>query len=333
MSKKIRIVQYGCGSIGCSIVRLALRKPNIEIVGAIDMVNLGRDLGEVAGIDRKLGIPVVEDVVSILVKTKPDIVLHSTGSILKEVWPQLEMVIKAGANIISTCEELSYPHRDQKLLAHAIDRLAKEHQSTVLGTGVNPGFLMDTLPLALTAICQNVEMVRVVRVQDASTRRIPFQKKIGAGKTIEEFNKSARAGILRHVGLAESIATVAAGLKWELDDITEIIKPVIAKTDLSNNFLTIKPGQVAGVKQTGYGLKDGTRKVILELQAYMGAKKSYDAIYITGSPNIGSYIKGGVHGDLATTAIVVNSIERVIDAPPGLLTMKDLPIVCALINE
>ncbi len=329
MLEKIRVAQFGCGPIGCSIVRLAATRPNIDIVGAIDLVNAGRDLGEVANINRKLGVSISPDPDAVLSQTKPDIVLHATGSSLPVIYPQLEKVIKAGINIVSTCEELTYPYNKQPELATAIDKLAREHQVTVLGTGVNPGFLMDTWPLFMTAVCQEVKQIRAVRIQDASPRRIPFQKKIGAGKTIQEFDDLVKAGTLKHVGLPESIAMIAAGLGWKLDDIAETIEPVVAGTEVKSSHITVKPGQVAGVKQVGHGLKDGKELITLEFQAYIGAEKSYDTVYIDGIPNMEVTITGGTPGDIATAAIVINSIPRVIDAPPGLVTMKDLPVVSA----
>lgn len=254
--------------------------------------------------------------------------LHATGSYLEDVYPQLKNSIRAGVNIVSTCEELSYPYRKQPAVANALDKLAKEHQVTVLGTGVNPGFLMDTWPLVMTAVCQHVEQIKVARIQDASVRRASFQRKIGAGKTVEEFGKLVEAGTLRHVGLAESIAMIAAGLGWELDDIAETIEPVIVETEVHSDFVTVKPGQVAGVKQVGQGYRNGKELITLDFEAYIGARKSYDAVYITGIPNMEVIIKGGINGDIATAAMVVNSMRRVVDAPPGLMTMKDLPLVC-----
>lgn len=325
----LKVVQVGCGPVGCSIVRLILQKANLKLLGAVDLVNAGRDLGDVAGLGKKLGIIISEDASTVLGEAKPDCVLHATGSNLDSVYPQLEKIIESGSNIVTTCEELSYPYRKYPKLAANIDKLAKSHRVTVLATGVNPGFLMDTWPLFMTAVCQDVTQVRVVRRQDASSRRVPFQKKIGAGKTIEEFNKLIEAGTLKHVGLAESIAMIAAGLGWELNNITETIEPVILDNEVSSDFVIVKPGQAAGVKQVGYGWKDGKKLITLDFQAHIGAEESYDTVYITGTPNMEVTIKGGTHGDLATAAIVVNSVPRVIDASPGLITMKDLPIVCA----
>jgi len=331
-SEKVNVVQYGCGPIGCSIARLASQKPYIEIVGAIDLLNAGQDLGEVANIEGRLGVLISDDAKDVLNSTKPQVVLHATSSSLEVVYPQLEQIVEAGGDVVSTCEELSYPYRKQPSLAARIDKLAKERQVTVLGTGVNPGFLMDTWPLAMTAVCQDIKEIKVVRIQDASRRRLPFQKKIGAGRTIEEFNILAEAGTLRHVGLAESIAMIAAGLGWELDEITETIEPKVAETQVRSDLVTVKAGQAAGVRQVGSGLRNGNKLITLEFQAYIGAKESFDAVYITGTPNMAVIIKGGTHGDIATASVVVNSIPRVINAPPGLISMKDLPLVCASPN-
>jgi len=329
MVEKIRAVQYGCGPIGCSVAKLASQRRDIELVGAIDIDKnkVGKDLGEVIGLDKPLGVAISDDVNAVLSQTKPDIVLHTTSSWLKKVHEQLAGVIRAGINIVSTTEELSFPWRKEPGLAAELDKLAKAHKVTVLATGINPGFAMDTWPLVMTAVCQEVKRVRVARIQDASPRRLPFQKKIGAGCTLEEFQKLVDAGTLRHVGLAESIAMIAAGLGWELDDIRDEISPIVAKNEVRSQYLTVKPGQAAGVKQIGRGLKGGQELITMDFQAYLGAKESYDAVYITGTPNMEVVIKGGTHGDIATAAMVVNAVRRVLEAPPGLLTMKDLPIV------
>ncbi|MFC1910955.1 dihydrodipicolinate reductase [Chloroflexota bacterium] len=331
--KTINVVQFGCGPVGCSIAGLAAGKKGISIVGAVDLNNAGRDLGELIGLGKSVGITVSESADIILAQTRPDVVLHATGSVLQDVYPQLEQIIKAKANIISTCEELSYPFRKQPALAANLDKLAKQHNVTLLATGVNPGFLMDTWPIFMTGICQDVKTIKAVRIQDASVRRIPFQKKIGAGKTINEFNILVKEGILRHVGLAESIGMIAAAMGWDLDDITESIEPIIAESVEGSNYVKIKPGRVAGVKQIGFGIKNGTKLIILEFKAFIGAKESFDAVYITGKPDLQVMIKGGTHGDIATAAIVVNSIPRVLESPKGLLTMKDLAIVNAIPNN
>jgi len=314
------------------VARYASQRTDIEVVGAIDIDKsvVGRDLGEVAGANNKLGISISANADAVLSETKPDVVFLTTSSSPKVVYPQVEKCVAASANVISTCEQLAYPYRKEPQLSAEIDKIAKANNVTVLATGVNPGFLMDAWPLFMTGVCQQVKRIKAVRVQDASPRRGPFQKKIGAGCTLEEFKKLIAAGTLKHVGLPESIAMIASGLGWELDEITESIAPVVAKERVKTDFVTVEPGQAAGVRQVGRGIRAGEELVTLEFEAAVGAPESYDAVFITGTPNLEVVIKGGTHGDIATAAIVVNCVHRVIDAPPGLLTMMDLPIVSAL---
>ncbi len=327
---KSRVVILGCGPIGCGVAAYVGLRSGIELVGAVDIdANLlGRDLGEVASGSRS-GISISADADAVLSHSRPDVVFLTTSSSLEVVHHQLEKCIAAGVNVISTCEELSYPYRRDAHLSAEIDQMAKANDVTVLATGVNPGFLMDAWPLFMTGVCREVHRIKAVRIQDASPRRGPFQKKIGAGRTLEEFDRLVAGGSLRHVGLPESIAMIADGLGWELDEIVESIEPVVAGERVKTDFVTVEPGQAAGVRQVGKGIRGGEELVTLEFEAYVGAPESYDAVYITGTPNLEVVIKGGTHGDIATAAIVVNCVRRVLDAPPGLMTMKDMPIITA----
>lgn len=312
----MRAILVGCGPIGCRVAAMAAGRPDIELVGAVDVDpgKLGRDVGEL-GNSESLGVSVSDDAADLVSKTKPDVAFHATGSSFRAVYPQIAGLLEAGVNVVSTCEELSYPYRREPGLAGELDRLAKKNGVTVLATGINPGFLMDTWPLFMTAVCQEVKSIKAVRVQDASSRRLPFQQKIGAGCTPEEFRQRVAAGTLRHVGLEESIAMIAAGLGFELDDISETIEPVMAD------------GQVAGVRQVGRGMRGGREVITLEFVASLGAPESYDAVKIEGTPDLEVRIPGGVHGDLGTAAVVVNAARRVVEAPPGLLCMKDMPVI------
>jgi len=200
----------------------------------------------------------------------------------------------------------------------------------VLSTGINPGFLMDAWPLFMTGVCKEVKMVKTTRIQDATSRRLPFQKKIGAGCTVEEFQRRVDARTLRHVGLTESIAMIGDTLGWKLDKITESIEPIIAQAVVKSPYLSVEPGQVAGVRQIGYGFEKTIVRVVAEFQASIGAGEPYDEVYINGVPELRVRVLGGTHGDVGTVAMVVNSIGRVVEAPPGLLTMRDIPmVVCA----
>lgn len=325
--KPIKIVQYGIGPIGVEVAKYAHVKEGIQFVGAIDIDpnKVGKDLGEIIGV-RKIGVLVSDEADVILEKTKPDLVLHSTGSNLQNVKSQLLEIITSGADIISTCEELSYPFMKNPKIAAELDRKARRNKVTILGTGVNPGFVMDTLVLTTTGVCQEVRHVKSSRIQDASYRRLPFQKKIGAGLTLEEFKRRVSEGTIKHVGFPESIAMIADGLGWKLDKINEKIEPKVAERTVQSQYLKVEEGQVAGLNQTASGIINQETVIELNLQAYLGCPNSKEWIVIDGNPPIDLTIRGGVHGDIATAAVVVNCIPRVVNASSGLLTMKDLPV-------
>jgi 4-hydroxy-tetrahydrodipicolinate reductase len=170
---------------------------------------------------------------------------------------------------------------------------------------------------------------------NAATRRVPFQRKIGAGLTLNEFKKQInRKAITGHVGLKQSISMIASALGWKLDKIAmDSIEPIVAKTHVESKVIQVEPGQVAGLRQCVHGIKDGREVITLDFQAYIGAEEEYDSITIEGVPSIYEKITPCVHGDLGTVAIIVNSIPKVINAPPGLTTMKDLPIPSAALED
>jgi len=328
VKKKIRVVQFGVGPIGASIARLMRQKPSLEIVGAVDNdpSKAGRDLGELADAsDRPWGIRISAEI-SAALEQSPDVVVHSTSSYLASVADELLACISAGCCVVSTCEELSYPFRKHPQLSAKLDAIAKQEGVALVGTGVNPGFVMDKLVLTLSAAAQHVDWARATRVVDASARRLPLQKKIGAGLECEEFREQVAAGKIKHHGLPESIAMTADGLGFKLDDISETIEPILAKETVKTEFLEVTPGQVAGVHQIARGTAAGQEKVLMELQMYVGAKQPSDTIELRGQPNLSMIIPGGTHGDLATTAIAVNAIPAILQAPAGLRTVRDLPL-------
>jgi 4-hydroxy-tetrahydrodipicolinate reductase len=331
--QNVKVVLYGVGAVGTMIAKFLLQKKGVEIVGAVDIAEnkVGKDLGEVLSLEKKLGIKVSSDIDTILEKAKPDIAIHTTSSFLKDTFPQLAAIVKHGVNVVSTCEELSYPQVSEPILAEKLDTLAKNYDATVLGTGINPGFLMDTLVITLTAPCQRVERIIATRVMNAATRRLPFQKKIGAGLTIEEFKRRIETKqITGHVGLEQSIGMIADALGWKLDKISvEAAEPVIAEKAVESKDIKVKAGNAAGLRQKAKGFIKNNEVITLDFQAYIGAKEEYDAVKIEGVPNINQKIQPCVHGDLGTVAMVVNSIPKVINAPAGLHTMKDLPIPSA----
>jgi 4-hydroxy-tetrahydrodipicolinate reductase len=324
----IRVMHVGLGPIGAAVARQVASRKGFQIVAAIDIDRdkVFRDLGEIIGFDRKLKVKVTPDLGKAIKSSKPDVAVLCTSSSLKDVLPQFEEVLKHKVPIVSTTEELSYPASYNRRFAKRIDEAARKAKVAVLGTGVNPGFVMDALPITLTGVCERVDSIEIKRVQDASVRRLPFQQKIGAGLTPEQFQKKVDDGSVRHVGLSESIQMIGDALGWKLNRITDDIKPKIAERPVQSELLAVDPGFVCGIIQDGVGYVDGKPLIKLHMEAYLGAPESYDSITIEGSPRINSKIAGGVHGDVATASIIVNSIPKVIGAPPGLRTMRDMPI-------
>lgn len=335
--RKVKVVLYGVGAVGSLMAKFLLQKDGIEVVGAVDVAKekVGWDLGEVVGVGKHVGILVSNNADNVLSKTKPDIVVHTTSSYLKDVFPQLAEIVKHGVGVVSTCEELSYPYYSEPKLAQKLEALAKKHEATVLGTGINPGFLMDTLVVTLTAVCQRIDRIRVVRVMNAATRRVPFQKKVGAGLRVEEFREAIeKKRITGHVGLEQSIAMIAAALAWKLERVeADSVEPVVARKAVRSEAVKVRAGYVAGLKQVARGYRRGEEAIILDFQAYIGAEEEYDSIRIEGVPNIDQKITPCVHGDMGTVAMVVNAIPKVINAPPGLVTMKDLSIPSAATED
>lgn len=328
MKKNIRVVQYGVGPIGAGIVRLMREKQALQIIGAIDKdpAKAGKDLGEVVGApDAPWGVIVSDDAGKILGQ-KADVVIHTTSSDLRDVEDQLMECIEAGSCVVSTCEELAYPFRKHPEISERLDSEAKEWGVAIVGTGVNPGFVMDKLVLTLAAVSQRVDSAKAIRIVDASKRRLPLQKKIGAGMTVAEFNAKVAAGVIKHHGLPESVAMVADGLGFPVDTITETIQPMVAKAAVKTEFLEVSAGQAAGVHQIARGFVNGVEKIYLELQMYVGAPESSDTVELSGNPNIKLTIPGGTHGDVATASVVVNCIPAILAAPAGLRTSRDLPM-------
>jgi 2,4-diaminopentanoate dehydrogenase len=328
VTKKIRVVQFGLGPIGASMVRLMREKSSLQIVGAIDRdpAKVGRDLGELVGAkDAPWGVVVSAQALPVVAKDV-DVVMHSTSSYLASVMGELLGCISAGCCVVSTCEELAYPLRKHPGLSAKLDTAAKEEGIAIVGTGVNPGFVMDKLVLDLSAASQRIDHAKAVRIVDASKRRLPLQKKIGAGMTPEQFREQVVAGVIKHHGLPESVAMVGDGLGFSLDDISETIAPMIAEETVKTEFLEVAAGEVAGVHQIARGTVGGEEKIFMELKMYVGAKDPADTIELRGEPNLALAIPGGTHGDVATAAVAVNAIQAILAAPAGLRTVRDLPL-------
>lgn len=328
MSDGIRVIQYGLGPIGSAVARHVTERAGLDLVGGVDInpIKVGKDVGEVIGLDRQLGFFVAEKLTQVLARTEADVVLHTTSSYFDLFRDQVIEILEAGLDIVSTAEELSFPCLAHPEEAAEIDAVAKQAGKTVLGTGVNPGFLMDSLPLNLTAICQRVDRIDVRRVINASTRRGPFQAKIGAGLTVDDFEARMAQGRMGHVGLPESVGMVFHTLGKNLVRYESSVEPVVADRPIKTDAFVVQPGQVRGLKQVARAYTDEGEFMTLTFIAALDAKDEGDTIEITGKPNLEVKLKG-TNGDIATVAIAVNAIRRVREAAPGLITMRDLPII------
>lgn len=329
----LRILHVGLGPLGKMMIADMARRGVARVTAAVDIdpTIIGHPLTAIVpecGFDCTVSSTIAE-----AARKGPfDAALLTTSSDLAKCMGSLRELLALGLPIVSTCEELLYPWLRHPVSAEELQQLAIKHGARVLGTGVNPGFLMDTLPVAATAVCRSVRSVRIWRIQDATPRRIPFQKKIGAGLDDAGFAARIKDGSLRHVGLGESIHFVAHYLGMKIDKWDESIEAVKADRDLSAAIGPIRKGMAAGVRQVARAWAKGAPTtdaplIQMEFQAAIGQADPHDRVVIDGEPPIDMTLRGGVHGDIATSAISINSIPSLIAAPPGLHTMATIPLV------
>jgi len=330
MQDVIRIAQFGVGPIGVESLKLAAAKPWAQIVGAVDVdpAKLGKDLGELTRLGSLKGTSVHGSIEELAAHSKPDVVLHTAVSRLKEAVPQFEQIARLGLSVVSSCEELLFPQLKEPELARQLDATCRENGARVVATGVNPGFVMDVLPLCLTGVSREVRSVQVQRLVNASTRRGPLQKKIGSGLPPKEFERLFREGRAGHAGLRESAALICHVLGWPTTEITETCEAVVADHDIQTRFVEVKRGLTCGLHQRAEARAQGRVVVTLDLKMYLDAKDPYDAMQIEGDPPLDLMLKGGVAGDQATVAALVNTARRILRAEPGLRLLNELPLPC-----
>jgi 4-hydroxy-tetrahydrodipicolinate reductase len=314
-----RVALVGLGAIGQEVLKAVVARHGLRLASVVDPAFAGRDAGEVSGIGA-CGVTVVDGVGEAFAGDI-EIALVLTGSSVADVYPVIEAAAAHGIDVISTCEDLAYADLSTPELARRIDARARHAGITVVGTGVNPGFVMDRLPLTLAAACVRVDHVHVTRIVDAAKRRGPLRAKVGAGLTVEEFRAGVADRRLGHRGFAESCALVGLGLGFVLDEIKTTIDPVVADRP------GIPPGRVAGLRQSAVGVRDGREIVRLDLEMSVGAPDPHDAVVIDGDPPLDVVIRGGTHGDRGTVGTVLSAIPAVVAAPPGLKTILDLALV------
>ncbi|HUT81558.1 MAG TPA: dihydrodipicolinate reductase [Candidatus Bathyarchaeia archaeon] len=335
MAKKFNIIQVGFGPMGQLVTKLLLKRKNINMHGIVDIdpAYSGKTVSELLKMNKGESLIISKELEPLL-SDKIDVVIIATSSFLEKIAPMIHQIVEKKINVISLCEQLSYPWDLREELSKEINEAAKKNGVTVVGSGINPGYLMDLLPIVLTAPCETVNKIHVTRMMNSSKRRIPFQKKIGTGLTVGEFNKkNSDKEITGHVGLEESMQMIVAALGLKVDKIVEYPpKPMLADKEINSPLGRVQEGYVRGLHSRGVALKNNEEIIILDFYAYAGDHEEYDSVKIDGSPGIQQTIIGGVHGDIGTAAMIVNLIPKVVEARPGLLTMKDLPAPCNTAN-
>jgi hypothetical protein len=321
-----RVLHVGVGPLGIKIINELHERSLGRVVAVVDSAPslAGTSVSKlIPSADPKLRI--LPDLNAIQNWDEIEATLVTTSSDLAKCEMTFRELLRRGQTVVSTCEELVYPWLRHVALAEELDELAKKNGGRLLGTGVNPGFLMDALPAFMTSVCRSVRGIACYRIQDASARRIPFQKKIGAGLDDTQFAARVKDGTLRHVGLGESLHFIAHYVGLPVERWEEDIAPVRADRDMVCGLGTIPKGKMAGVRQVARGYYDERCVVHLEFQAAIGQAEPYDRVRIEGEPNMDLVIPGGVHGDVATCAIAINAIPRLLKAPAGLHTMATIP--------
>ena len=326
----VRVVQYGIGPIGLEVVRALLAKQptgKVALAGVIDVdpAKAGRDVGELLGTG-STGVIVSGDADQCLADSEPDVVIHSTSSFIDVVTDQLIQCVRAGAHVISSTEELSFPDGTHAAFVRKLNEECLEHGVVVLGTGVNPGFAMDALAVMATAPCTRVDAVFVERAVDAGRRRGPLQRKIGAGLSPSEFEEKRATGRFGHIGLMQSLRLVVDALGIDPDETLETMDPVIADRMIRTDFVTVEEGAVAGIHQVAVARSGGRDRIRLDLRMAVGASPSFDRIVVQGDPPIDLRAEGGIFGDSATVGALINAIPGVLNAQPGFKRVTDLPV-------
>jgi 4-hydroxy-tetrahydrodipicolinate reductase len=328
MGRKIKVAQFGLGPIGQSSIRLLAEREKFEIVGGIDIqpALTGKAVGEVCGLPKLNKARIYPSFEEMWRKVKPEVIVHTAGSRATVSLEQCRPMLQKGLAIVSSCEELLFPvHRAPKETA-AIDRLCRMSGGRILGTGVNPGFVLDLLPVCLSGVCRSVKSVYGERVVNASTRRQPLQKKIGSGLEPGEFRRLWDEGRGGHAGFQESLLLIANAFGWKVGKVTETLEPMIADHDIKTQYFSVRRGLTCGLHQMVRAESRDGHSIHLDLKMYLNAKDPHDLLRLESDPPVEAYLKGGVAGDSATVAALVNAIPRLLKSPAGVRLMTDIPL-------
>jgi len=326
MHTRLRTAHYGLNDVGKQVVTLLARQPDVDIVAALDTDprNVGRDLGEVVGLGRGLGVLVSYDPELLVGRTEADVVLHATSPYLSMALSQLLTLLVSGKSIISACDELVHPWVSHPEMAARLDATARDSGAALLAVGAGPGFVTDSLPLFLASACTEVEALSVARVIDLTKEPAAAQAAAGLGMTVDAFCRAADEGTVGFPALLDSVSMMAARLGWQPDRLVETIEPIRASKRRETDARIVETGRVAGVRQLARAYRSGAEILGVNVIALLGAADPHDAILVRGRPPVSARIEGGIPSHEAIAALMVQVLPAVAAARPGLLSVTDL---------
>jgi 4-hydroxy-tetrahydrodipicolinate reductase len=340
MQDKLKVAVLGTGQMGSGIVRLLMRKQGVELAGVFGRRadRAGVDVGEAIGHGTKIGVALTSDLPGLLSSAKPDVVIQATCSRVEQAADEIKTAVRGGANVISIAEEMAYPSYEAPGLSAEIHKLAVENGVTVVGTGINPGFVLDLLVISLTGVCYNVESITARRINDLSPYGPSVLQTQGVGITPEAFKKGVEDGsVVGHFGFPESISMIAKAVGWRIDKIEQTREPIISKVHRETEFVKIEPGLTAGCTHTAKGYMDGKPVIHLihpqQVHPHLENVQTGDTIEIKGEPDVRFSSGPEIPGGIGTIALAVNMIPQVVTGLPGLKTMADLPAPAAVMGD
>jgi 4-hydroxy-tetrahydrodipicolinate reductase len=340
MRDPIRVLVLGTGQMGSGITRLVLQKPGLELVGAFGRRahRVGMDLGQVIGLNQHLGIPLSVDLNRLIEETRPDIAIQATCSRAEDAATEIEPLLRQGVNVISIAEEMTFPQYGSPAIAESLHWEAVGQGVSILGTGVNPGFVLDLLVIALTGVCADIQSITAKRINDLSPYGPSVLMSQGVGLTPKEFHQGVASGtVVGHFGFAESMHMIAQAIGWEIEQIEQTREPIVSQVIRETPFITVQPGQVAGCYHTAVAYVGGRAVITLvhpqQLLPQLEGIETGDSIEIKGTPDIRLSGSPEIPGGEATMALAVNMIPRVLNAPPGLYNMADLSVPAAMLAD
>ena len=341
--KNVKVAIWGFGAMGSGMAEVLLRKQGVDIVGVCDIHpdRVGKSMFDVLGVpkgDRK-EVVIKGDITKVIKKQSADVVLLCTDSFTAKTFDKIKLIVELGINVVSTAEEMSYPKAQEPKLAAKINKLAKANGVSVLGTGINPGLMMDLLAILMTGACTDVEYVKCERVNSLSPFGPAVMEEQGVGITLEEFNTQSEAGHLAgHVGFNESVTMICDAIGWKLDKAVEqTMAPIVSNVHRKTKYAEVLPGNVAGCTMKGYGYVNGKLAVEMihpqQIEPELEGTNTGDYVVIKGTPNVNLSNKPEIPGGIGTIAMCINMIPHVINARPGLHTMIDLPVPRAIMGD